>query len=95
MSSLNPSGYSQLNDLQGQHQVILAGDLNSPPESLEIQLLKQLLPELQDSWLHKPVTAPAPDLAASKVAQSASQERPVDGATANTADNSFGAAFDI
>ncbi|KAK9793185.1 hypothetical protein WJX73_009213 [Symbiochloris irregularis] len=33
------------------HPIILAGDLNSPPESLETKLLQQLCPALQDTWL--------------------------------------------
>lgn len=36
---------------QRAHPVILAGDLNSPPESLEMKVLQQLCPAIQDTWL--------------------------------------------
>ena len=36
--------------VQGGAGVILAGDLNSPPESLEVALLAHLTPSAVDSW---------------------------------------------
>ncbi|GAX73341.1 hypothetical protein CEUSTIGMA_g794.t1 [Chlamydomonas eustigma] len=58
--SFAPYRISQMWELvQGMHHiskvgnvgVILAGDLNSKPDSLEHVLLRTLLPELRDSWL--------------------------------------------
>lgn len=36
--------------LQGSVGTILAGDLNCPPDSLEMCLLRALLPQLHDCW---------------------------------------------
>ena len=76
---------------QGRHQVIMAGDLNSPPDSLEVILLQQLLPALLDSWAcanHAPPTQSELQIDAPAAERPASSPS---GATANTADNSFGA----
>ena len=53
MDASSGQGYSFTCSCLLQHAIgsIVAGDLNCPPNSLEIALLKAMLPQLQDCWL--------------------------------------------
>lgn len=73
--------------VQGCPHNVLAGDLNSPPDSLEVQLIRQLLPHLHDSW------GCAQDSPSAVVAGPCNTAGRADaGATANAPSNSFGGA---
>ena len=39
--------------MQGYMGTVVAGDLNCPPDSLEMHIFKALLPELHDCWLEQ------------------------------------------
>ena len=39
-------------NVQGYQDIIVAGDLNCPPDTLEMNIFRALLPQLHDCWSH-------------------------------------------